>query len=297
MPTSQNQSIRSIISKTPVLHSQFKEAIGELNKLFNAKVEDDYVDGLCITGETGVGKTYIKDQFLKQHMRYNTEDRTIIPVLSFDMPTGGQVKGFSQAGLAAMDSRYLVGTETALSQRFAGLLKACGTQMVIVDEAQHFVQRNGRKSQERAADTLKTLMNEAKVCVVLIGTDPLRDLMSVNEQLRRRFSTKIKLREWSPYDEADLGEVARIFKTFMQDSRIDLNYQDLMNAAFVKRLVYGCGGRICFIAKLLIEACTLAKAKGQKELRSISNKFFARRFGTKQCQRQTRSTKNSKPKN
>lgn len=259
-------SVRRRLSQQVVPHSQYVEAMTALEELRKARVEDDWVEGMYITAPSGTGKTFVREQFTQNNPAYETFDRTIIPVLAFSMPVTGGIKAMLQAALAAMGAPTR-GTIPELEHRLVALLIACKVLIVFIDEAQHFVHRMGRKGQISSADSFKNLMSLARVSVVMMGTEILTDVMAPNEQLRRRFSRKVRMKPWCPTRKEDLNEVARVTTTLLTKAEVELDFQALLNPVFIGQLIYASGGRMGYLVKLLVEACVLAERSGDTKLK------------------------------
>lgn len=264
---------RSRLHSSIVPHTQYVETMTALQELYDARVEEKYVDGFCLKGKSGAGKTVIKEQFIAKYPPYETEDRTVIPIVHIVMPTAGGGKALYQAILNYIGAAT-TGTEADLETRCISLMRECGTIILVVDEGQHMVSRKGRGlNQMRAGDNLKNLMNGAKICVVLIGTEEIEDLLKANGQLRRRFSTVRTLRTWNPEEESDLREVAKILSTLLAMAKSNVDYSNLLNTEFVTQFAYATGGRMAYMVKLLGEATTIAE-------KACSAKLTASHFET-----------------
>jgi hypothetical protein len=269
---------RADVYNTTICHSQFSDALSQMTDLFDANCNDGIVDGLMITGPTGVGKTFLRKQFMGSHKPYDEAERTVVPVIAFSVPSNPKGKGMYQMILSAFGSNYLTGTETALEDRIIKLIKACGTRLIIADESNHLVDRGGQKSHEKAADNFKTLMNEANVSVIMLGTERVSHLLTVNDQLRRRFSTHLQLEPWKVDDDEHLNEFGGIVTAILGNPKLELEYQSLIEPGFLTRLIYACGGRISYLTKLVGEATRIAQKNAHKAL--VPN-HFERAFKSK----------------
>jgi|GEM_PF-6834750 len=268
MLPAKNRSTRRRILDSVVHHAQYVKAIELFEQVLEARVSDDYVQGNSVIAPSGSGKTTIAQEFLSNHRPYDGEDRTIIPVLSFSMPTACTGKGVYQAALSAMGYLHLSGTEAHLGEILINMLVACGVKVIVIDEAQHLLHIKSAQKQSQSGDCLKALMNEARVSIILMGTSRLRELMNTNEELRSRFSKKVKIQDWKPGVEEDINEVAGVVAKLLKDSMTTLEYQELLDPAFVSRIIYACGGRIGNLQKLLIHVLSLAETKGVRKIKS-----------------------------
>ncbi|AGI21901.1 transposition helper protein [Pseudomonas sp. ATCC 13867] len=75
-------------------------------------------------------------------------------------------------------------------------LKQAGTRLVVFDETQHMLERAGSTTARAAGDFLKTLFDEARCSVLLLGLPSMLALFQANEQLAGRSRREI---EYYPY--------------------------------------------------------------------------------------------------
>lgn len=265
-------SVRRRLNELIVPHAQYEDSLKALQQLYDARVEDNYIDGFCLTGKSGAGKTVIRKQFIAKYPPYETEDRTVRPIVKVVMPTSGGGKALLQK-IAEDLGAPAMGTEASLETRLNKLLPACGTKLLVVDEAQHLVNMNGRTTiQRRAADTIKNLMSNAEISVALFGTEDLERIFLSNGQLRRRFSTMRTLRAWDPTDPRDLREVSKVLVTLLKTASIEFDDASLLNTEFVTQFAFATGGRMSYIVKLLIAAAHLAES-GKLTARHFEDAF------------------------
>lgn len=158
-----------------------------------------------IVGPTGAGKSTLMQRFLKQHPADREHPEAVrIPVLSATIPAPATMKNLATRLLHALgDPAFDKGTLDVKTLRLYGLLKACGVRLLILDEFQHFIDRESDKVLAAVSDWLKTLIIETKLPVVLIGLPKSCDVLKANEQLRRRFSGPVSLEPfgWSTIEE------------------------------------------------------------------------------------------------
>lgn len=259
MNTNVYTSYRALIESTVVPHTQFADTSDALEELFLESMTPSKPEGLSLIGPPGVGKTASLADFANKHLRYETPEATIVPVLSFALPANATTKNIYQAALYALRGTLDSGADGTLFFQLIALLKNCGVKTVVIDEAQHLVMHGKEKTLKRAAAGLKTIMDKAKVNMVLTGTPAAQDLLNGSDELARRFSTNIILREWEPDDNDDINDVAGVMKKLLMTPGLNVEFDDLMNAAFVSRLIYGSGGRIAYISKLFAGVVKLAK--------------------------------------
>lgn len=150
--------------------------------------------GMLICGLSGTGKSTIGEEYQKRYPRVEEDERSVIPVLRVELPGQPTAKAISEAILMAMGDP-LAGRGSAEFRlgRVRTLFKACGVEMVIVDEVQHMTNNLDRRARDIAADTLKNLMNVTGLPFVFLGTPACSAYFVENQQLGRRCSPKLSI--------------------------------------------------------------------------------------------------------
>lgn len=84
--------------------------------------------------------------------------------------------------------------ETISSQtlRLRKFIAACEVELIILDEFQHFDDRQSRNVLKTISDWLKNLINQCTVPIVLVGMPGCESVLDQkgNEQLKRRFASR-----------------------------------------------------------------------------------------------------------
>ena len=95
-----------------------------------------------------------------------------------------------------LPTRY---TEVQIMNRIRTLLDECGTDVIILDEFQHFYDRSTEKVWCRATEWIKGLMDlkmqggKMKRLFIVVGLDYSWDVIRSNQQLLRRLKGILKL--------------------------------------------------------------------------------------------------------
>lgn len=162
-------------------------------------------EGVLITGDSGAGKTTLRKHYARDFPRLVTKAGTMVPVLVVVVPVPATPKSLATELLTALgDPGADKGTLISRAYRLRLLLKQCGVELIILDEFQHFQDRDSNKVLRTISDWLKVLMDETGVPIVLIGMPYSENVLDApgHEQLRRRFPTRIQLNPftWSTAD-------------------------------------------------------------------------------------------------
>lgn len=246
--------VESIFIEYPRL-MRVREMIGHCHDHSKVSAEPEC---LLITGWQGTGKTTLRQDYARNFPRRVTENGAVVPVLATIIPVPATVKGLSTQLLWAMgDPKATKGTGITQTLRLLRLMEECGVGLLILDEFQHFIDRDSNSILDTAADWLKNLINDSGKPVVLLGMPYCNIILKANAQLERRFTTAVSLEPfgWEKEDEQDE------FKTFLHlldeklpfPARSDLNHHE---TAF--RLYCATNGYVGYLMKLIRGAAHLA---------------------------------------
>ena len=153
-------------------------------------------EGILIQGDTGAGKTTVVKLYMKDYPRDVTEEVTIVPVLYANVPVPATCKSLVTALLTAIgDPAAERGSQVTQTLRLKRYIEACKVELLILDEFQHFQDRESLRVLKTVSDWLKVLMDETGVPIVLAGLPYSHTVLDDenNEQLRRRFALRIEL--------------------------------------------------------------------------------------------------------
>lgn len=149
---------------------------------------------MLITGESGVGKSTLIDTFRDLHPSRETDEGTEIPVLIASMQVPATIGALYSGLLDAMKVPFSDrGTIEFKRRRLGELLKRCRTQLVILDEYQHLVERGTRQRIEVVADATKGLINQTAIPFILTGMPAARAVLEHSPQLAGRFPLRTGL--------------------------------------------------------------------------------------------------------
>jgi predicted AAA+ superfamily ATPase len=221
---------------------------------------------LFITGETGVGKTTLIEAYEREYPRVETEDGTDVRVLTAAIPVPATVKSLSTTLLENIgDPVADRGTIINQTSRLKKLIKACGVELIILDEFQHVIDRDSTKVLATVADWLKTLLNETGVPIVLIGMPSSTVILDANPQLRRRFTARQRLEPFYWRGDGNADEFRKLLKLI--DSKLPLRQRsNLADVEMAYRFYCATGGFISSVMKLVRRGTALAIDEGTEKL-------------------------------
>lgn len=243
-------SIRSLVIK----HPQFDRAYQAIFNAYQMKVLIDSAENIICVGQSGTGKSTLKERMRLSFPEVETIEKKIIPVLVVDTPSVPTVKNIAEEMLIQLgDPRFNKGSAIEKTNRILHYLDKCEVKMVIFDELQHFVDQGKRKTPLEVSDWLKTVIDKAGVSTVLMGLERSEAILEVNEQLRRRFSRRVDIAPFSIQTKESratfIGVVRVLDKKVGLPRRINLQDKDLILSLF-----YASNGIIDYLVKLFIGA-------------------------------------------
>ncbi len=148
---------------------------------------------MLISGKQGAGKTTLTEWYAGDFPVSETPQKRIAPVLVITVPSPATVKGFASEVLQALgDPAADKGTVSSITLRVRKYLKDCKVELIILDEFQHFDDRQSKNVLKTISDWLKNLLNQTGIPIVLVGMPGCESVLEAkgNEQLKRRFSSR-----------------------------------------------------------------------------------------------------------
>lgn len=225
-------------------------------------------EGLIIQGETGAGKTTIIKQYTRDHPRTVTDDGSIVPVLRASVPVPATCKSLATTLLTAIgDPAADKGTNVSQSLRLKRFFEVCKVELVILDEFQHFQDRDSRKVLKTVSDWLKLLMDQTHVPIVLAGLPYSHTILDEpgNQQLQRRFATRIELEPFAYETKKDRQDFRRFLNAI--DDRLPLLEKSNLADPDMALCIYAAtDGVVAHVMKLVRRATMIALESGEEQL-------------------------------
>lgn len=266
--------LRFSIRNNIIEHAGYVMAMQKIELLHQRSRLARVAGGLLITGHTGSGKSTVKMQYAERYPREETIERTIVRVLVVDTPSSPTVRSLVSAMLAALgDPASQRGTTEEKTHRLYMLIEGCGVELLIIDEFQHFLDRGKFSEACTVTDWLKNLINRANIPVVLMGLPRSAYVLELNEQLRRRFSSRYSLDAFA-FTHADEIQQFRALLNAVQQ-QLPIPAFSLSEYAIAKRFYTATHGLMDYLAKIIDGALQIAALRHLTvlDLRILSEAF------------------------
>lgn len=177
------------------------------------------------------------------------------------------LKGFEKHGL---ETGWKSGTEATLLDRAQAYIRQKSTEIVFLDEFHHLVHSDNKSVAISVAETIKWLLIEAVVPVVMSGIEDAWKPIRANPQLAMRCEKPLEMKRLDVTDAADrklfAGFLARYLVEF-ETRKIARNATGLLQIPSIPDMIQevsgGVLGRAC---NLLKEALFLAVLDGRDEI-------------------------------
>lgn len=256
-------------------YTQAIKAVERCHRMGRVGLEEP--DCLLITGVSGAGKSTIRKQYAARFPRYEDPDRTRIPVLHLQLPAQPTIKNVAERILLELGDPFAERSSAeSKTARIITLLRECRTELVILDEFQHFVDSARGKVDYLVADWLKQIINATRIPFILMGLPRCQQILVVNEQLRRRFNRKISIRPFGIKTKREAEQFIGLLKTL--ESTVPLPEPSCLSSSnLIKPIYYATAGLIDFLIKLVGTATELA---AEDDARSLDAGYLSKAFET-----------------
>lgn len=245
-----------------IVTSNMKLILAEFDKC-RATHSTSCVRSMALVGPSGVGKSNIIKKYKNLNPDYVNDNQKVIPVLIASLSQKMSTKALMMKLLCSLTGcENITGTESHIRTRLISRLKATRTELIFIDEAQHLVRESSPIAAQHAADAIKSLMDEVRLPIVLVGIESLKSLIygkakfEAEKQMIRRYR---KLHVITPYEVRSAG-----WKEVMQRYQTQLSVDvDLISEMMLKRMHVATDGLFGNIKPLFLEALQLAGADNE----------------------------------
>ncbi len=249
-----NKDLYNIVDHILIPHTSFSAATNKMLQCIKLAENADEPICIALIGESRSGKTRVLTHVEEKYPRQRLRDGLRIPVLRVTTPARPTIKGFAEEILTSIgDPRPEKGTEKNMSSRIVTLLQQAGTRMIMVDEFQHFYDKERHRVMHHVADWFKVLVDKCSAALVVSGLESCQAVLQQNEQLAGRFLAPIYMPrfDWkNPILREEFIGILEAFHTGLD--HFDIPKLDTDEMAF--RFFCATGGLMGYITKILRQA-------------------------------------------
>lgn len=210
-----------------VAHPDSDRILERIKRCHNSRSKSEVPMCMILTANTGAGKSTLIKRYMAEHPVSETTKRTIVPIFSSVIPSNTTIPQFIQEILKSLIrsvisiddnteieeeiEKMASGGLQAIKARLYKYLEKAQVQMIILDEFQHLIHDSNKKILNDVANTIKTLILETKIPVVLVGTPKALAVLPENSEMARRFTKPMMIKPFSITNDEDIN----LFRTFL----------------------------------------------------------------------------------
>jgi hypothetical protein len=252
----------TLLNKLVILYPAFEKAFEKLQECFDYSASGRSRCAACFD-PSGTGKSHLATYFASKHPHYDAPNGRITPVVYVRLLPGLSIKQATEQILKELgDPLFMRGNAFQKTDRIYYFFKKCQVRMLILDEANHFVD-NRLGIVHDAAEWLKHLIDTTNVAVVLFGIEKSIQILLQDIQLRRRFTTPFTIEPFTWTRDKDGEEYISFLEKFTQaEMKVGMSMRILVVPDFSYRLFCASSGMIGYTAKFIEEAIIVARRAG-----------------------------------
>jgi energy-coupling factor transporter ATP-binding protein EcfA2 len=170
---------------------------------------------MMVVGPTGVGKSTLLRSYTATYPRQARLEGDRLPILELTVPARATIRNFATKLLVAVgDPLADRGTIGNMEARLLRFMNGCGVEMLVVDDLQHFVDRDSERVLHDVSNWLKNLVKETHTACLIAGLPEAEQVLNANPQLGRLFGDPYVLQAF--HWDASQPDTVTEFRTFLR---------------------------------------------------------------------------------
>ena len=228
--------------------------------LEQVKMLHDWLDGKRqsrqsgrVLGESRTGKTMGCDAYRLRHKpKQEAGKPPTVPVAYIQIPQECSAKELFAAIIEHLKYQMAKGTVAEIRDRTLRVLKGCGVEMLIIDEADRF--------KPKTFAEVRDIFDKLEIAVILVGTDRLEAVIKRDEQVYNRFCA---CHRFGKFSGEDFKRTVEIWEKQVLKLPVASN---LSSKTMLKTLGEATGGYIGLLDMILRESAIRALKKGLSKI-------------------------------
>lgn len=145
-----------------IRHPQYQAAYDAIVDAYEMRRNVGLAQHFLCVGQSGTGKSTLKEMVRKAYPAVPLEDRELVPVLCVDTPSKPTIRNMAEAMLLQLgEPCFTRGSAIDKTNRILNLVKDKQVRLIIIDELQHFIDQGRRRAPQEVSDWLKTLIDQS----------------------------------------------------------------------------------------------------------------------------------------
>ena len=228
--------------------------------LEQVRILHDWLDGKRLSrqsgrvvGESRTGKTFGCDAYRLRHKPQQVTGKPpVVPVAYIQIPQECSSKELFGAIIEHLKYQMTRGTVAEIRDRTLRVLKGCGVEMLVIDEADRL--------KPKTFAEIRDIFDRLEIAVILVGTDRLDTVIKRDEQVFNRFRSCHRFGKLSG---EDFKRTIDIWERQVLQLPVASN---LASKTMLKILGESTGGYIGLLDMVLREAAIRALRKGLQKI-------------------------------
>lgn len=257
---------KNLLGKIYILYPRLSKILESMAFCYEQSKYFPEPECLFIEGRSGVGKTTMYKYYMQQFPKEETNEGRVVPILFARIQVPATVSDLVTELLTNLgDPAAEIGTVGSRARRLRKLIERCRVRLIILDEFQHFIDRDSQKILKTISDWLKNLIEDTKVPVILIGMPGSDAVLDANDQLNRRFSAREILDpfKWKTVEQKNE------FRSFLKmlDEKLPLTEEAyLAEETLAFRFFCASRGVVGIVIKIIRRASIIALQEGKENI-------------------------------
>ncbi len=242
-----------IFNREKVFHPRFVQVMKTVLHAYEM-YQIGIAQGVVIIAPPGCGKSDLIDCCHNSigELIEPQEDRNTFGSIKIEMRSGATRESVMKLVLKQLEIKTDGFNRTDLEDLYYTQLVGTGVALLAIDEAHHLLRIRNKQFNTSVAQLLKMTIEKAKVPVVLLGTEKLKPLLELDQELASRMTVAPKLVPMSCANEEEQQYFAKFLQTYL--SNLPVKSIDITTKSNILRVELATGGSLRRLSYLVNRA-------------------------------------------